>query len=383
MIGGPAAAVIGTGFIGPVHVEALRRIGVTVVGILGSRLERSQEAARRLGIPRAYTDLDDLLSDPAVDVVHIASPNDQHVEQARRCLAAGRHVICEKPLALTATQAAELVRVAAASGKVAAVTYNIRSYPLAVEARERIRRGAIGDVLHVTGSYVQDWLLLATDFNWRVMAEQAGETRAIGDIGTHWLDLVLFMTGLEVEAVCADLATFLPLRLRPRGSVETFGGKDGPDAAEREAVEVHTEDYGSVLLRFRTGARGVLTVSQMTAGRKNCLRYEIAGTKASLAWNSEQPDVLWIGYRERPNEVLMRDPALLSGAARGMAHYPGGHAEGFPDTFKTLFEAIYADIRAGRRPAGPTYPTFADGEHEIRLCEAIARSNRVEGWVRL
>ncbi len=233
MIDQPAAAIIGTGFIGPVHVEALRRIGVPVVGVLGSRPERGHQAAQLLGISRAYADLEELLADRSVDVVHITSPNDQHFTQARRCLEAGRHIICEKPLALTSTQTAELVRIAAASGKVAAVNYNVRSYPLCVEARERVRRGDIGDVLHITGSYVQDWLLLESDFNWRVLAGQAGETRAIGDIGTHWLDLLQFISGLEVEAVYADLATFLPVRRRPRGSVETFSAK-GVETVSRQ-----------------------------------------------------------------------------------------------------------------------------------------------------
>lgn len=374
----PGAAVIGTGFIGPVHVEALRRIGVPVVGILGSSAERSRQGAETLGVRRAYASLDELLADPDVQVVHITSPNSAHFEQARRCLAAGRHVVCEKPLAMTSVETAELVALAAQSGLVAAVNYNIRFYPLAVEARERIRRGDLGDVLHVTGAYVQDWLLRATDFNWRVLADQAGETRAIGDIGTHWLDLLSFVTGLEVESVCADLATFLATRRRPTGSVQTFSGVA---PATSVPVAITTEDYGSVLLRFRGGARGVLTVSQMTAGRKNCLRYEIAGANGALAWDSARPNELWLGHRERPNEVLLRDPALLSDAARGVTSYPGGHNEGFPDTFKQLYRAVYADVREGHPAAEPRYPTFADGHREVLLCEAIARSHRECRWV--
>jgi len=375
----PGAALIGTGFIGPVHVEALRRIGVPVVGILGSSPERSRQGAAALGIARAYASLDELLADAAVQVVHITSPNAAHYEQARRSLEAGRHVVCEKPLALTSSETAELVRVAERSGKVAAVNYNIRFYPLAIEARERVRRGDLGAVYHVTGAYVQDWLLRATDFNWRVLADQAGTTRAVGDIGTHWLDLLTYISGRAVEAVCADLATFLPFRQRPVGSVQTF--TSGGPPAETTSVQIETEDYASILLRFAGGGHGVLTVSQLTAGRKNSLRYEIAGSDGALAWDSERPNELWLGHRESPNELLLRDPALLSEPARAAASYPGGHNEGFPDTFKQLYRAVYADIRAGRPAAEPTYPTFADGHREAILCEAILRSHREQRWV--
>ncbi len=374
-----SAAVIGTGFIGPVHVEALRRIGVPVVGVLGSSAERSRQGAAALGIPRAYATLDELLADDAAHVVHITSPNQAHYEQARRCLEAGRHVVCEKPLAMTSTETGELVALAAYSGKVAAVNYNIRCYPLAIEARERIRRGDVGTVYHVTGAYVQDWLLYDTDFNWRVLAEQVGESRAVGDIGTHWMDLLSFVTGQEIAAVFAELTTFLPVRRRPVGSVQTFTGGAAP--SQTTPIAINTEDYGSVLLRFRDGARGVLTVSQITAGRKNCLRYEIAGSAGAIAWDSERPNELWLGHRDAPNEVLLRDPSLLSDPARAAASYPGGHNEGFPDTFKQLYRAVYADVRAGKASPNPAYPTFVDGHREVLLCEAIVRSQREQRWI--
>lgn len=376
----PGVALIGTGFIGPVHLEALRRLGIPVVGVLGSAPERSRQAAQELGIPRAYASLEELLADDAVQVVHITSPNNAHYEQARRSLEAGRHVVCEKPLALTTVETKALVELASRSGRVAAVNYNLRFYPLALEARERVRRGDLGAVLHVTGSYVQDWLLNETDFNWRVLAEQAGETRAVGDIGTHWLDLLSFISGAAVEAVCADLATFLPVRQRPLGSVQTFTGGQTPPGGTAP-VPIQTEDYGSILLRYRGGARGCLTVSQVVAGRKNCLRYELAGAKGSLAWESERPNELWLGHRERSNEVLLRDPSLLSDAARAFTSYPGGHNEGFPDTFKQLYRAVYADIRAGKPASEPVYATFADGHREVLLCEAILTSQRERRWV--
>jgi predicted dehydrogenase len=372
------AVVVGTGFIGPVHVEALRRLGHRVVGLLGSSPEKGRVAAEAIGVPHAYATFDELLAESAVEVVHLASPNRHHFEQCRRAIAAGKHVVCEKPLAMTSKETAELVRLAAAS-VVTAVNYNVRFYPLVLEARERVRAGEVGDVFHVTGSYLQDWLLYPTDFNWRVVAADGGELRAVADIGTHWLDTVCFITGLEVEAVCADLRTVHPTRQRPLGGSETFTGSSGGDRST-EPVPVTTEDYGTVLLRFRGGAKGSFTVSQVTAGRKNCLRFDIAGSRSSLAWDSEEPNTLHVGHRGKANESLTRDPSLLTGDARPFANYPGGHAEGFPDTFKQLYRAVYADIANGKS-ATPLYATFADGHREVLLCEAILRSHREQAWV--
>ncbi|MBM4016716.1 MAG: Gfo/Idh/MocA family oxidoreductase [Planctomycetes bacterium] len=384
------AAVAGAGFIGPVHVEGLRRAGVRVAGILGVSGEESRTAAAALGLERAYRSYDELLADRAVDAIHIAVPNRLHYDMARQALAAGKHVMCEKPLAMDSRESADLVALARRSGRAAAVNYNIRYYPLAIEARERVRRGDLGDIFHVAGSYVQDWLLLPTDYNWRVLAEEGGRLRAVADIGTHWLDLIHAVTGLEAEAVCADLRTVFPVRQRPRGEVETFSGKAAPPAAT-EPVSIATEDYGCVMLRFgglpaggqAGGARGCLWVSQVTAGRKNCLRYELAGSRAALAWCSERPNELWIGRRDRPNEVLLRDPALAAPAARAFIGYPGGHNEGFPDTFKQCFRAFYGSIAAGDFAAAPAFPTFADGHREIVLCEAILRSHEEGRWVQV
>jgi predicted dehydrogenase len=376
---GAGTVVVGTGFIGPVHVEALRRLGRPVLGVLGSAPEKSRAAAATLGLPRGYDSFEEVLADPHVAVVHLASPNRLHFEQCRQALAAGKHVLCEKPLALTSRETAELVDLAARTPAVAAVCYNVRFYPLCLEARQRIAEGQLGEVYHVTGSYVQDWLLYDTDFNWRVLAEEGGALRAVADIGTHWLDLLQSITGLEVEQVCADLRTVLPRRRRPEGSVETFQGKTQPAAPTAE-VAITTEDYASVLLRFRGGAAGCFSVSQVTAGRKNCLRYEIAGARAALAWDSERPNELWVGHRDRANELLPRDPALLHPSVRPFANYPGGHNEGFPDTFKQLFRAVYDYIDRGDLRAPRPFPTFADGHREVVLCEAILRSGRERRW---
>lgn len=374
------AAIVGAGFMGPAHAEALRRLGVNVIGILGSSEAKSRHAAEALGLARAYPSFDELLSDPSVNVVHVTTPNRFHFAQASAALKAGKHVLCEKPLAMNSRESAELVALARQSGCAAGVNYNIRFYPLCIEARERIARGELGQVLSVTGSYVQDWLLHPTDYNWRVLESEGGPLRALADIGTHWLDLAQTITGLKVDAVCADLKTVFPTRQRPEGEVETFSGKVG-QTASAQAVEITTEDQGGVLLRFTGGARGALWVSQVTAGRKNCLRFEIAGSRSALAWNSEQPDELWLGHRDRANELLPRDPGLMSAAARRFTGYPGGHAEGYPDSFKQCFRAFYDYIAAGDFTAPQPFPTFADGHQEILLCEAILRSHHEQRWI--
>jgi predicted dehydrogenase len=382
--GAPGAAVIGGGFIGPVHVEALRRIGVEVVGLLGSSPDRTSQAAERLAIPRVYRDIDELLADARVGVVHIASPNAQHVHQTRRALESGRHVICEKPLATSSRQTAGLLALArACPAQAAAVNYNIRYYPLCREIRERIAGGSLGRVLSVTGSYVQDWLLYPEDYNWRVEADGQTNLRAVADIGTHWMDLAQDLIGTPIQAVCADLATFHRHRFKPSGPTDTFS-----DSAQKagsktvDQVEIITDDHAAVLLRFDGGARGSFHVSQVTAGRKNRLTIEIAGTEGAVFWNSESPNQLWVGSRRGPNQVVERDPSLLSDAAASISHYPGGHAEGFPDTFKQLYLDVYVWITGGRAAGRqPSFPTFADGDREVRLCEAIARSARGSQWV--
>ena len=372
------AAVIGTGFIGTVHVEALRRIGVQVRGVLGSSPERGTERAGALGVPKAYASLDELLDHDRVDVVHVTSPNHLHVPQAAAILAAGRHVVCEKPLALTATESADLVERAAAAGVVNAVNFNIRFYPLHQHVREVIGRGELGDVRFVTGHYFQDWLFHETDWNWRLEPDKGGALRAVGDIGSHWLDLVTFLTGKPIVSVMADLATFIPVREEPRGPIETFSTERSTDTLARE---MGTEDVASILLRFANGARGSVSVSQISAGRKNSLQWEIDGSEAAAAWDSETPDHLWLGHRDRPNEILMRNPALMSPAGQRAAALPGGHVEGFGDTFGALFRAVYADVAAGRPADRPPYATFADGHDEMLVGDAIAESAHAGRWV--
>jgi predicted dehydrogenase len=377
-IAGIGAAVIGTGFIGTVHVEALRRIGVQVRGVLGSTPERGAARAAALGVARAYGSLDELLADDAVDVVHVTSPNHLHSPQTKAILAAGKHVVCEKPLAMTARESAELVGLAADTGLVNATNFNIRYYPLNQHASELVGSGGLGDIRLVTGRYFQDWLLLDSDWNWRLQPEQGGALRAVGDIGSHWLDLMTFVTGQHVGAVMAELSTFIGTRHEPTGPVETFSTDRSAETVERP---ITTEDTATILLRFDGGARGAVSISQISPGRKNSLVYEIDGSEGAWSWDSEQPDQAWLGHRDRPNEILIRNPALMGPAGQAASALPGGHVEGFFDTFCAHFRAVYADVGAGVTPPRPGYPTFADGHDEMLVGEAIARSAREGRWV--
>jgi predicted dehydrogenase len=372
------AAVIGTGFIGTVHVEQLRRIGVDVRGVLGSTPERGAARAEALSVGHAYASLDEILADPAVHVVHVTSPNNLHVPQASAILAAGKHVVCEKPLAMTAEESAGLVADAEASGLINAVNFNIRFYPLHQHIREVIAAGGLGDVRFVTGHYFQDWLLHDTDWNWRLEPDKGGALRAVGDIGSHWLDLMAFVTGQPIVSVMADLATFVTARQEPTGPVETFSTDRSADTVTRP---MGTEDTATLLLRFANGARGSVAVSQISAGRKNSLQWEIDGSDSAAWWDSETPEHLWLGHRDRPNELLLRNPALMGEAGRAAAALPGGHVEGFGDTFGALFRAIYGDVLAGRPNPNPPYADFAAGHDEMLVNDAIARSASEARWV--
>ena len=366
------AGVVGTGFIGAVHVDALRRLGVDVAGVVGSTRERAE--AKRLA--PAYDSYEALLADDSVSVVHLTTPNDLHYPQVKQALAAGKHVVCEKPLATTAAESAELLELAERAGLVHCTNFNIRFYPMVQEARARARGGELGEIWNVHGGYLQDWLLYPTDWNWRLERERGGELRAVGDIGSHWLDLVQFVTGLEIESVFADLATTIPVRQRPTGPVETFAATDD---VEREDAPMATEDLANILVRFRGGARGSCVVSQVSAGRKNSLRFEVDGSRASLHWDGETHETLWIGRRDAANEVLLRNPALLDRRARETTWLPAGHAEGFADTFRELYRAVYRAVEAGE--PGDDYPSFRAGHVENVLGEAVAESNREQRWV--
>jgi predicted dehydrogenase len=370
-----SAALVGTGFIAAVHVDALRRLGVEVLGVVGSSPDRAAEA----GLGSVYGSLGELLEDDRIDVVHLTTPNHLHYPQVKQALAAGKHVVCEKPLALTAAESRELVELADAAGVVHCTNFMARFYPLVQQARSLLHEGSLGEIWNVHGSYLQDWLLRPTDWNWRLEPERGGELRAIGDIGSHWLDLVQFVTGSRIVEVFADLQTVIPIRRRPVGPVQTFAQTE----AEGEDVAIATEDLAHVLLRFEGGARGAVVISQVSAGRKNMLSFELDGADAALAWNSERAEELWLGRRDRPNELLLRDPSLMKPAARETTTLPGGHAEGFAETFRELYRRVYRAVESGGPPPEPDYSTFADGHWENVLGEAIALSSRERRWVKV
>ena len=374
--------VIGTGFIGPAHIEALRRLGsVDVVALAECSQDLAKSKAEALGVDKYYGDYKQLLKDNQMRSVHICSPNYLHYEMAKAALQAGKHVICEKPLAITVAEAEELVELVERKGLVNAVNFNIRYYPLMRQVRTMVGKGDLGEIFTVQGSYLQDWLFYQTDYNWRLEPEQSGQSRAIADIGSHWMDLIEYVTGLKIEQVCADFATFYKIRKKPLKPIETYAGKVLKPEDYRD-VTINTEDYATVLFRFENDGRGVMTVNQVAAGRKNRLYFEIDGSKQSVAWESEAPNQIWIGRRDGNNEIMMRDPSLVYPECRSLIDYPGGHNEGFPDTFKQLFNEVYAYI-SGERSGPASYPTFKDGLREIVLCEAIMESNKKHAWVKV
>lgn len=371
--------VIGAGFIGPAHIESMRRLGyVDVVALAAGSQESAQRKAADLSVPRAYGDPFDLIRDPDVEVVDITSPNIHHYPQAKAALEAGKHVMCEKPLAMSSKESAELVDMARQSGLVNAVTFNVRFYPLLQHARALITGGDLGTIYAVHGGYWQDWLLLDTDYNWRVESEQGGPLRAVGDIGSHWLDLAQFITGRHVTRLFADLTTVIETRQKPARPIETFSTAD----VERVPVRMDTEDAATVLLRFGE-IRGTMQVSQVAAGRKNRPIIEVNGSRASLCWDGEHPNELWIGHRDRPNEILIKDSGLMEAEAGAIARYPPGHDEGFADTHTAIQRAFFDYIRAGGYGSGrePRFPTFADGHRENVIGDYVIQSARDGTWV--
>jgi predicted dehydrogenase len=370
-------AIFGTGFMGRVHLEAVRRVeSVQAAAIAG----RNEAAARKLGeafsVP-AMTDYREVLRDPAIEAVHICTPNAQHFSMAKEALEAGKHVICEKPLTTTVAEAEELVALAARQGVRNCTCHNLRFYPMVQQMRRLREAGDLGDILVLQGTYSQDWLLYDTDWNWRVETRAGGPSRCMADIGSHWFDMAEHITGLRVTSLCADLQTFHATRRQPKHSVETFANKlMGPEDYIETSVD--TEDFGAVVFRMGTRTRGCMTASQVSAGRKNGLSIEIYGTKSSVAWNQERPDELWQGHRDVGNEIFVKDPSLLKPGARSYADLPGGHSEGYDDTFKQVFRRFYASMA---KADAPEYPQFVDGLRQMKILDAVLESNRKRGWV--
>jgi predicted dehydrogenase len=372
-------AIFGTGFIGRVHLDAVRRLeSVEVVALADPHIEPAQILGAGFGIATVVSDYRAILADPKLDAVHICTPNSQHYSIAREALEAGKHVVCEKPLATSVEEAQKLVTLAAQKGLRNCVCHNLRYYPMVQQLRRMREAGELGEILSVQGAYSQDWLLYDTDWNWRIDSKVGGPSRAMADIGSHWFDIAEHVTGLRVSSLCADLQTFHTTRKEPKHAIETFANKLlGPeDYIERP---VDTEDYGAVVFHMGERTRGSVVASQAAAGRKNRLSIEVYGAKASAAWDQERPNELWIGHRDKGNQLLLKDPSLLKPEARGYADLPGGHAEGYDDTTKQMMHRFYASV--GDPGITPEYPQFADGLRQLVILRAEMESHKKRGWI--
>lgn len=374
--------IIGSGFIGPAHLEALRRLGdVEVVALCDSTREAAESKARALHVPHAYDNADALLAHPGLAVVHNCTPNHLHAAINRQILRAGKHVFSEKPLCMTGEEAHELVQLAEQAGVVHGVSFVYRQFAMVQQAASMRRAGSVGRLFSAHGTYLQDWMLLETDYNWRVDAGQGGASRAVADIGSHWCDTVQFVTGKRIVEVMADLSIVWPTRKASASGAATFSHDDDARYVDRP---VSTEDIGSVLFRFEDGSKGCFHVSQVSAGRKNRLSFEINGSACSLAWDQETPQRLWIGQRAQPNQLLSDDPGLMNADVAASAHFPGGHIEGWPDAFKNMLSQFYQAVREGRKPSrSETFASFYDGANVMYLIEAIVKSHQEQRWIRV
>ncbi|TCD17521.1 Gfo/Idh/MocA family oxidoreductase [Lelliottia amnigena] len=371
--------IIGSGFIGPAHIEALRRLGfVQVVALCDGTLEQAQEKAQALNIPHAYGNVEELLAHPDLHVVHNCTPNHLHAQINRQILRAGKHVFSEKPLCMTPEEAHELVELAEQAGVVHGVSFVYRQFAMVRQAQSMMREGSLGRLFASHGSYLQDWMLLDTDYNWRVDAALGGASRAVADIGSHWCDTVQFITGRRIVEVMADLSIVWPTRKANVAGNSTFTQED---SAVFENKAVTTEDFGSVLFRFDDGSKGSFSVSQVSAGRKNRLSFEINGSEKSVAWDQEVPQQLWIGHRSQANQTLSDDPGLMNRDAADSAHFPGGHIEGWPDAFKNMMAQFYRAVQTGVMPVKPLFATFYDGANVMYIIDAIVKSHQQQRWV--
>jgi predicted dehydrogenase len=376
--------LIGAGFVGPHHVDAVRRLGyVDIVAVAGSSKASAQAKADALHIGKAYGSYEELLNDPDIQVVHNATPNNLHYAVNSAAIAKGKHVVSDKPLAMTAAEAKQLRDQAMKAGIVHAVTFNYRGNPLVQQARLAIARGDIGKPTFIHGQYIQDWLLKDTDYSWRLEPDKGGASSALGDIGSHWCDLAQHMAGVRITEVLGEITTTIKTRKKPTGSREAFATDRSGATID---VDIKVEDLASVLVRFDNGAKGAFSVGQVCAGHKNDLQVEVCGTKASLKWKQEEQNELWIGHRDGPNQILQKDPSLLDEAVRGYAHLPGGHQEAWADAFCNLMRDIYGFIAAGKSaadPHPPTFATFEDGYRANCVIEGILESAKAGAWTKV
>lgn len=372
--------VVGIGFIGVAHIEAIRRLVNTEVVAIADRTDIERKAAE-LNIPYGFTDYGRMMDTVDLDIIHICTPNHTHYEIAMYALERGIHVLCEKPMTTTLEEGERLVKVAKEKKLINAVNFHNRFYPITHHLKQIIKEGQLGDIFSIHGGYIQDWLLYQTDFNWRLISSNSGKTRAVADIGSHWLDLVEFISGLRIVEVNADFSTFYKTRKRSINPSNTFSNNLSSKGGEYEDIPIDTEDFACFMLRFDNGAIGNATISQMFAGEKNRITINVSGSKMSAEWDSNDINNLVLGRRNEPNLVVPKAPGLLHPNSEALANYPGGHVEGFPDAFKQTFKRVYASIE------DPTieidYATFEDGLRQLYLCERIYDSAQSGKWVKL
>ncbi len=371
--------LVGPGFVARHHIDAVRRLGdVDVIAVAGSSQASAEKKAHEYKVDRAYGNYHDLIADPAVDVIHNTTPNYLHLPVTLAALAAGKHVISDKPLAINPDEGRQMRDAALAAGVAHVVTFNYRGNPLVQQARGMVAKGESGDLSFVHGHYLQDWMADPNVYSWRSDPAKGGATSALGDIGSHWCDLAEHVSGLKIVSVLADITTVIPVRYSAGASAEAFSSKAG---ADRVPVDVRSEDLASVLLRFENGAKGCFSVGQVLPGHKNDLVLEVNGRNLSLKWKQEQQNELWIGRHNRANELLAKDPSLVSEDALRYTHLPGGHQESWADAFCNLIRDAYGWIQAGATPATKPsmLPTFEDGYRSVCLVDAMLRSSRAGG----
>ena len=362
--------LIGPGFIAPHHIDAVRRLGfVDVVAIAGSSSASAAKKAKLFGVDGSYGRYQELIADPDITVIHNTTPSYLHFPISMAVIEAGKHIISDKPLAISAREGARLRDAANAAGVVNAVTFNYRGNPLVQQARLMTAGDAIGKVFFIHGHYLQDWMTDPTTYSWRSDPAQGGPSSALADIGSHWCDLAQYLTGKRITEVLADLTTVVKTRYSGGASAEAFSHNG---TGQGTSVEITGEDLASVLVRFDDGAKGCLSVGQVLPGHKNGLQIELNGRKASLRWNQEQQNELWIGRHNQPNSVMAKDPSLMLPEAAKYAHLPGGHQESWADAFRNVIGDIYQWIRTGEKPASVC--TFADAQRTCIIVEAMLKS---------
>ncbi len=371
--------LIGTGYIGKVHLEALSRIGdVRVLSVTDTNKKMAEESAALYGIPSIANDSNEIIQNPEIDVIHNCTPNKYHHNITKEALLAGKQVLSEKPLSISLADAEELVDLAVRKKAITGVHFCYRYYPVVQEMASRIRNNSLGDVRLVTGTWFQDWLSKDTDYSWRLDKSESGDSNITADLGSHWFDLIQFVTGLKVKEVMGDMKTIIPVRKRPKRQVLAF---EKAADLEYDEVQMELEEYSAVLFRLSNDAPGSFTTSQVCNGRKSDTEFQIYGKENSLAWNHNKSNELWIGHRDKPNETLIESPLLQQKDTQKYATLPAGHPLGYHDAVLNMFKDYYQAVENNTSDEGSDRPTFRTGYDEMKILDAIVRSVKEKSWI--